>query len=330
MLIEFLYRLGIFNTLVKTFPRRLTVLNYHRIADPYDSQFDTFKPNISATPNEFAKQMDYLLRFFNIVSIHQVNDWLDGKIELPKYPALITFDDGYYDNFANAYPVLKERNIPALIFLTTDFINRVNAPYWDRVARCFYHSPQKRANLPLVGERHWENPKQRDELIKQFTESVKYLPEEEKWEAVNQLSKILAVSADDDFKDLFLSWGQIREMSKAGISFGAHTVSHPILTRVRREIARQEIVKSKVLIEEQLGASVSSFAYPNGQWGDFDEEIEDMVSEADFKTAFSLIDGPSPLRKVKNQPYQIKRIFISHKDDLPRFAAKVSGMQKLR
>src|SRR5512140_1008376 len=84
--------------------RSLTVVNYHRIDYPDRKDFDSFKPNVSATPAEFDRQMDYLAQWFHVVSLKEVVAWLDGEKDLPPYAALITFDDGYLDNYTSAYP----------------------------------------------------------------------------------------------------------------------------------------------------------------------------------------------------------------------------------
>src|SRR5512140_2272325 len=78
--------------------RSLSVVNYHRIDDPQRNDFDSFKPNVSATPEDFDRQMDYLAKWFQVVSLKDVVEWFAGKADLPPYAALITFDDGYLDN----------------------------------------------------------------------------------------------------------------------------------------------------------------------------------------------------------------------------------------
>jgi peptidoglycan/xylan/chitin deacetylase (PgdA/CDA1 family) len=73
-----------------------------------------------------------------------------------------------------------------------------------------------------------------------------------------------------------LSWGQIREMERGGINFGAHTLTHPDLTRLPAEHARQEIIASKEIIQDALGKPVHSFAYPYGR---YDEQSRRIVKE---------------------------------------------------
>src|SRR5690349_12198359 len=120
--------------------KSLTVINYHRIDDPYRKDFDSFKPNVSATPDDFDNQLDYLAKWFNVVSVRDVTQWLDRQRDLPPYAALITFDDGYLDNYTFAYPILRSHHLPALIFLTTEHIGTDTPFYWDMAAYCFHHT----------------------------------------------------------------------------------------------------------------------------------------------------------------------------------------------
>ena len=147
-----LIKSGIFDAARALSPQALTVLNYHRINDPDAADFDTFVPNVSATPGDFALQMDYVKKNYNVISCQQLISFLRGEAILPPHAAMITFDDGYYDNLSNAFPILKERNLPAIIFLTTGFMGATTPFYWDYVAYCFHHTTKRSANFPLVGE----------------------------------------------------------------------------------------------------------------------------------------------------------------------------------
>src|SRR5512141_113212 len=109
-LINLAHETGLIRAGRSLWAKSLTVVNYHRIDDPHRKDFDSFKPNVSATPNDFDRQMDYLAKWFNVVSMQDVVQWLDGQKELPSYAALITFDDGYLDNYTFAYPILRSHN----------------------------------------------------------------------------------------------------------------------------------------------------------------------------------------------------------------------------
>lgn len=326
----FLNRMGLFNIIRKSTPNVLTVLNYHRIDDPNRAGFDTFRPNVSATPEMFAIQMDYLARYYNVISGTELINYIKHGKKLPSYAALITFDDGYLDNYVHAYPILKARNLPAIIFLATDYIETGIPFYWDYIAYCFYHTSKGEAELPGLGVQIWSDNGGRDRVMQKWIEWLKSLLETEKQVAVRQLSEILDVHISDvAFANLTVSWAQAREMSDNGIEMGGHTASHPILTRISLDEATNELRKSKQHIEDVLGKRVSTFAYPNGQETDFNHEIAGRVGTVGYGAAFTLLSGPTRYGTVSNQPYTIRRIFMSHEDNISRFVAKLIGVPRI-
>jgi len=330
-LLQFAHNSGLIRASYPLLSKSLTVLNYHRINDPSAAHFDSFKPNVSATPEMFAKQMEYLSRWFNVVSVSEVVQWLQGKIKLPDYPALITFDDGYLDNYTLAYPILKQYNFPAVIFLTSGHIGTDKAFYWDLAAYCFFHTSQDHILFPDNKEKSWETKEQKFTITNSWVESLKRLPDTEKQKWVNELPSRLKVSVPKNyFKNLMMSWDQIREMSQNGFEFGGHTVTHPILSRIPIEQAQQEIIESKSYIEKELGQALLSFAYPNGTKNDFNPEIQSLVANAGYKVAFTLLNGPTSLNEVKKSPYTIRRIFILHSHTLAHYSALVSPINRYR
>jgi peptidoglycan/xylan/chitin deacetylase (PgdA/CDA1 family) len=109
----------------------------------------------------------------------------------------------------------------------------------------------------------------------------------------------------------------------------AHTASHPILTRISLDEASTELLRSKRNVEEEIGKPVLSFAYPNGQAADFNNEIMDRVHQAGFEIAFTLLPGPTQRATVLKSPLAIRRIFLSYTDSFPRFAAKLVGLDRI-
>ena len=311
--------------------KSLTVVNYHRIDDPDRNDFDSFKLNVSATPNDFNRQMDYLTEWFNVVSLRDVVEWLAGQKELPAFAALITFDDGYLDNYLSAYPILRQHNFPALIFLATGHIGTDAPFYWDMAAYCFYHTKEHQLSFPDGRTERWSDQEELDQVSKKWIEQMKIYPQTEKLAYVRQLPEMLGVSVPSGyFQKLMMNWDQVREMQKGGIEFGAHTMHHPILTRVSLDEVRAEVAGSKSRIEKELGEAVLSFAYPNGQSSDLNAPIEKIVADSGIRAAFTLLNGPSSLGEVKRNPYAIRRIFISYKHSLPEYAALLSPINRYR
>ncbi|HLO14188.1 MAG TPA: polysaccharide deacetylase family protein, partial [Anaerolineales bacterium] len=174
---DFVDKTGLIRAGRSLWAKSLTVVNYHRIDDPHRKDFDSFKPNVSATPAEFDRQMDYLAKWFNVVSLKRVVEWLDGHTGLPPYAALITFDDGYLDNYTSAYPILCQHNFPALIFLTTEHIGTDAPFYWDMAAYCFHHTQSDHLTFPDGRIERWSDEKQLEQVSKNWIELMKALPQ---------------------------------------------------------------------------------------------------------------------------------------------------------
>lgn len=321
---ELLFRSGLCDRIYTLRPQHLTVLAYHRVTDLPAAGFDTYRRNVSATPTGFAAQMDFICTRFNVISLQDLLLWLRGAGELPMRPALITFDDGYRDNFRNAFPVLRTRNLPAVIFLTTGYIGKSKPLWWDLVAFCFAHTQQQTVHIPLIGRQQWQNPASRNIVMDRLLQVLKGLPEDEKATVVEQLPRVLEVDIPaDTFTDMFLTWEHIRMMVAQGIAMGAHTQNHPIMTRIPLEQARAEVRNSKASIEEKIGQPVTTFAYTNGLTGDFNREVQAMLRQELFEAAFTLLPGPVRLTQVRQSPLAIQRIAVSNKDTLSRLAVKL-------
>ena len=324
------HKLGAFDLARKLSPNLLTVLNYHRIEDPFREGFDTFRPNVSATSSDFAAQMDYASQKYNVISGTELAAFIKGRQHLPAHAAIITFDDGYYDNYTNAYPILKARDLPAIIFLATGFIGTRKPFFWDLITYCFFHTQKEQAHFPLLGTQSWVDGSTRDIVIQHLIGALKKISDAEKQKLIDQLPKILGVDLPDEaFKNLMMSWSDARELSENGIELGAHTASHPILTRISLEAANAELLQSKQHVEAEIGNPILSFAYPNGQASDFNSEIMDRVKRAGFEIAFTLLPGPTHRATVIKNPLTIRRIFLSYTDSFPRFAAKLVGLDRI-
>lgn len=308
----------------------LTVLAYHRVTDPYQQGFDTFRPVVSATPEQFGKQLDLLQSYFQVVSLKEVAAWQGGEGKLPAYPALLTFDDGYADNYYEALPALQQRNLPAVIFLSTAYMSQSHPFFWDGVAYCFHHTERTKAVLPGIGAQSWTDSQSKEKVMMQWLSFLKRQPEAEKKQALAELPLLLGVSPNQEaFRTLYLTWDQVRVMCRHNIHFGAHTHTHPIMTRIPLQQAQQEARWSKERIEAEIDQKVIAFAYPNGQKTDFNQPLQQMLAKEAFQLAFTLLPGPARPLELRQQPFAIRRIAVHYRDDLPRFAGKLFGLTRI-
>src|SRR6185503_20675749 len=192
------HKLKVFDLARKLTPNLLTVLNYHRIEDPFREGFDTFRPNVSARSSDFAAQMDYVSQKHNVISGTELAAFIKGRHQLPAHAAIITFDDGYYDNYTNAYPILKARDLPAIIFLATGFIGTCSPFFWDLIAYCFFYTKKEHVHLPHLGPQSWVDVSTRDVVVQNLMEALKRIPTFEKQKLSDQLPSILGVALPDD------------------------------------------------------------------------------------------------------------------------------------
>lgn len=330
LLLRLFYESGLLARLIRAEPNQLTALSYHRIDDPFRSGFDTYRPNVSATPAGFQKQMEYIRRYYNVVTCEQLARWLKGRSQLPPRAAVISFDDGYADNLLLAHPVLRELDIPATIFLSTNIIGNEIPFYWDHAAYCFSHTRKDSANLPLMGQASWSDEISRELVMNRWFRGVKPLPDIQRLHVLESLASELDVSIPAGaFSGLYLNWDQVRELSRNGIEMGAHTASHVILTRIPLEQAEAEVTQSKQRIEAEIGKPVNSFAYPNGAASDYSPEVMGMLRKVGIEVAFTLLPGPVRYGTVRKSPLAIRRVFLGYSDSFPRFVAKLAGFARL-
>jgi len=304
----------------------LTVLAYHRITNPDSADLLGLRQTVSATPDAFAEQMDYMAQKYNVISVETLHGWLHNRSTLPPRAAMITFDDGYRDNWEAATPILLERGLSAVFFLATDHIDSCRPFFWDKVAYYFDNTKVSDPVLPLVGRVEWTNARERNIVQKNWLLAAKNLVEEEKLRVIDELSAALDVEIPPRaFADVTLTWEQVRAMKSVGMTIGAHTRTHPILTKISTKQAETQIRDSKSKIESEIGFQVETFAYPNGHVTDYNENIQQQLSRLGFLSAFTLLPGPSSRIEVRQGPLTIRRILISHNDGFPRFVLKVKA-----
>lgn len=330
-LLAYLYGVGWLERFRPVWGREcLTVLAYHRLGNARPGGGDSFQGNISANLDQFELQLDFLQRHFQLVSLEQVLAWRRGQASLPPQAALLTFDDGYADNYHLAFPAFGRRQIPAVIFLATGYIGQDQPFFWDLVAYCFHHTAQTEVILPVLGRQTWPDEPGKNRVMAAWLQFLKKQADPERRNFCAQLPAWLGVTvAEDSFKALYLTWEQVGVMGQQQVAFAAHTHTHPIMTTLSLPQARQEARQSKQEIEARTGQPVAAFAYPNGQAGDFSPAVAQLLAAEGFELAFTLLPGPARASEVAKSPLLVRRVAVHYRDDLPRFAAKVFGLTRL-
>jgi len=291
------------------------ILNYHRVNDDGDSFFPGIKVNV------FEKHMEYLSSFYNIMPLEEAINRVKYN-DIPDNIIIITFDDGYKDVYLNAYPILKKLSIPATIFLPTSCIDTGEVLWHDRVFSAFRET--QRSSLPEYGicakTYSLGTPEEKLRAQQDILRFLRSLNTHDRLVWIDCLIAKLFPQDRKNFSPMMLSWDDIKTMHVNGLSFGSHTVTHPIMSKISPEQAMWEICESKKIIESHLGAPVRTFAYPNGKEEDFDHTTKALLQEVGYVCALTTIFGTNAyghdlFALRRGQPWET---------DLPLFAAKLS------
>lgn len=211
-------------------------------------------------------------------------------------PIAFTVDDGYADFPAVGAPVFAEFDCPVTVFLATGALDGPSWFWWDRVTAVFQRTPLHQAVLTIGGVRHalsWRDPEERLAVATYVMDAFKMVSDTERHCLLSRLPAQLEVALPDEPPPAFapMSWGAARACANRGVTFGAHTVTHPILSRVSAAAARCEIETSRRrLIEEGL-STTDVFCYPNGEPPDFTEREPALLRELGFSAAVTTTPG---------------------------------------
>ncbi len=292
------------------------ILTFHRVND----ENDPFLPAISTAV--FAARIAYIARHYRVLTVEDLVERVrQGTV--PRNALALTFDDGYRDNLSHAAPILAQHGLPATIFLATGYIGTPDVPWFDHVALAFKLSRRSEVTLPGCEPQRLKTEGDRLAGLDRAISWLKILPDEKRRRAIERLVTDLNPRGPDRPKRFMLTWEEVDALRGLGFSVGAHTVTHPILSRVTPEQAREEIQGSKDTIERALGVTVRAFAYPNGGPEDYSPTTVRLVQECGFRCAVSTRRG---LNGPATPPFELRRggPWESH---LPTFALKLAYYQ---
>jgi hypothetical protein len=189
---------------------RTIIMMYHRVCPLEDWLFTTCY-GFSVTPNSFEKQVEYLTRNYDVISLSQLLEILQRGDIPPAKSVCFTFDDGYEDNYTYAYPILKRYGVPATFFLITDLMGTRVSP--NALLQSLRKTTIGKIKLKGVGEFNLHSPRDKWQAFCSIWEELKKIPEEKTKEIIGEIKSICGVEISL-FEGPMLSWEEIKEMSK--------------------------------------------------------------------------------------------------------------------
>ena len=249
---------------------------------------------------EHQKRLDF-------ISINDLYARISNKRRSDKPFGIITFDDGYEDNFTYAYPILKKLNIPFVIYVSVGLVND-HTPIWN-YPLIIERVVKKNDELNIGGQKYvCQTQEQKNETFLKFKVLLFTLPYAQLQEEFKRLfAKYLT---DDAVPKNTLTWEQIEEMAKDSLcTIGSHTMSHCRLTITDEDALQYELGESKKILEQHIGKPVAHLSYPYGWKYDVSAEAIVFAQKAGYKTALRSFGGP--VRKKDSDLYNIKRIQVN-------------------
>lgn len=268
-------------------------------------------------PSElFIKQLRFLGKYRNVISLTDMVEGIRRGDDLCNTVAL-TFDDGYENNYTAAARILSDFNMPATFFLATGYIG-VNRWMWtDRVEHALDRTERNTITISgLPGIISLATLIEKKLALSRIKGYLKQQPREYCESYARELESDLGLSENEPYGDYrFMNWQQAKELSSSGFEVGAHTVNHPILSRISREDALSEILNSRDRIRAEIDKCSVVFCYPNGKSTDYTAEIA-AICQIHFRAALSTNRGPVRQAEL----YELNRIGISGSTSPSRLA----------
>jgi peptidoglycan/xylan/chitin deacetylase (PgdA/CDA1 family) len=274
--------------LAKQWARRngIIALTLHRILNDEEIAATASLPGMIVRRETFDEFLSYAKENLQVVDLAGEISW-----ERRKRPAIaLTFDDGWCDNAAGGFPLARKHGAPMTVFVVPGRAGS-QSPFW----------PEQTASV--LGRRLGENIS-REEYLEEVIERLKALPQAQRDAEMHRM-----FGAEDAHTaasvDRTMTWEEIERMHAGGVTFGSHTCTHEILTRIPLERAEEEITHSRQAIEKRLGGECRLFAYPNGNSS---QQVREMVQRAGYKLAF-VNDWPE-VWTAATDPYQVPRVNV--------------------
>ena len=316
-------------TLVRLYYRnRLLVITYHGVLS---RTHRSYLNRNCVSVDMLRRQIAFMRRHYTLLTLREAVDAIGGRSPLRPYSALITFDDGFRNNYRLALPVLKAAGAPAVVFITTGMLDKPGAiPWVEEVsariilgdwAHLHLGSHDLRFNV-----RSFRDKERACEEVKTY---LKRATSAERGRLIENIKKQCRLSdrrlAGERFA--FLSWYEARGLAEAGVDIGSHTVSHiPLATLTDQELQLETGI-SRRRIEEEMGRPCFAISYPQGTAESFGEREREVVRSSGYECAFSQIPG---YNRQGDDLYSLRRFNVPGGDaDFLTFVATLTGARGL-
>lgn len=286
-----LYYLGALHVLFAIrFRKNVLFLTYHRVLTPEQLRCSNSSAGMVVTTAAFAKHLSFISRFMNPITLDEFEESVYQDFPLPPRSCVITFDDGWKDNYDNALPLLTQFGLPATIFISTYFISNCDT-FWQEKFRATLRALRDLKSIGEFADTQLASlipPDLSDEAVQKFIDLRKQFSQKDNDNLIKSIRSRLPRAALSKTYDDMLEWNDVLEMRKKGISFGSHGCTHTPLVLLTDDDCTTELYNSRIELQVKSGQQIRAIAYPNG---DFDNRVLGLSKKAGYRLGFTTIEG---------------------------------------
>lgn len=297
---------------------KYVILCYHRVGTGGVPLYSELPQSV------FEAQMRFLWKRHRIVSLQEVVNGLENGDNAGPGVA-VTFDDGYQGVFTEAFPVLRDYQIPATVFLTAESIETGRVAWYDRIFLILQVLPAGRLDLEFDGPRSFDlsSPQTRLQAATEIMHALRALPDSRRKERCADLERRVQLD-ESQLTGRMLNWGQVKIMQQAGISFGSHTMTHPVVGRLTTSEMEEELTASKRCLEAKLDCPVLDFAFPFGQFSDCGLDVSSgVLARCGYRSSVTTVPG---VNTTVIDRFALRRVQLGEEHNLAMFAFRLSQL----
>lgn len=314
--------LGLFELYKRYHRRDLLIITYHGILPDHACRSDSISPERQfefrnfVCASAFDEQVRNLKKKFNPITLKEYLFRRAKNQTLPDYSVVITFDDGFKNNYEYAFPILQKWGVSAVFYISTNFIGKSEMLWTEEIIYRINHTHKPLLKVWLNDAEsifYLKSAQERENASNWLRGRLKHSRKPAVLKILQQIREQLddvSLELDelDKLRYQFMTWEDVNEMLAGGMEIGSHTHNHFILSQLDEAECRDELRRSKELIEKNTGQECLLFSYPNGRQTDFSARDKKILKELGYACATTQIGH---MNNYNTDLFELGRLNIS-------------------
>jgi peptidoglycan/xylan/chitin deacetylase (PgdA/CDA1 family) len=279
----------------------------HRCA-PINEENLYWNEHMKVSPEYLENFLKSKAKYYNFITLDDLYALSSVNKKIQKKFIIMTFDDGYLDNYEYALPIFDKLHIPFTVYISNSFPDKTSFLWWYIIEDII----QKNSHIVLSNGKNFycESKNEKEKLFLLLRSLVLKLDQNNlKDEFVNLFSNY-EFDCESYNNELCLSWNMVREMSENKYcTIGSHTMNHKTLNQLTDVQLEYEIIQGKQLLEKKVGKTINHFSYPFGTFNEISSREIEFMKKSNFNTGVYSFGGGINKNNIKNL-FELPRMFF--------------------